>query len=74
MVDRFTPCCFMAERNTRYAVLFLIMLVRICRPFITLRNGKRLYAWEKGLKAFCFDVNDIKAKEPSNDDSSVKTV
>lgn len=28
----------------------------ICRPFITLRNGKRLYAHEKGLEAFCFEV------------------
>jgi hypothetical protein len=26
--------------------------VVIFRPFITLRNGKRLYAWEKGLKAW----------------------
>jgi hypothetical protein len=21
--------------------------------YITLRNGKRLYAWQKGLKVFC---------------------
>lgn len=28
----------------------------IFRPFITLRNGKRLYAWQKGLKAFAFWV------------------
>lgn len=28
----------------------------ICTPFITLRNGKRLYAHEKGLEAFCFEV------------------
>ncbi len=26
----------------------------ICRPWITLRNGKRLYAWQVGKKAFCF--------------------
>lgn len=24
----------------------------IFRPYITLKNGKRLYAWQKGLKAF----------------------
>lgn len=28
--------------------------VIICRPWITLRNGKRLYAWQVGKKAFCF--------------------
>ena len=28
----------------------------IYRPFITLRNGVRLYAWQKGLKAFAFYV------------------
>lgn len=25
--------------------------------YITLRNGKRLYAWQKGLKAFRFEVD-----------------
>ncbi|WP_330706087.1 hypothetical protein [Paenibacillus polymyxa] len=39
----------------------IIMLV--CTPFITLRNGKRLYAHEKGLEAFCFDVSEEKHKE-----------
>ena len=29
-------------------------LIMICRPWITLRNGKRLYAWQVGKKAFCF--------------------
>jgi hypothetical protein len=24
----------------------------IFRPYITLRNGRRLYAWQVGLKAF----------------------
>ena len=28
----------------------------ICRPYITTRNGRRIYAWQKGLKAFCFKV------------------
>lgn len=28
----------------------------ICTPYITLRNGKRLFAHEKGLEAFCFEV------------------
>lgn len=27
----------------------------ICRPFITIK-GKRIYAYQKGLKAFCFKV------------------
>lgn len=31
---------------------------KICRPFITLKNGKRLYAYQVGLKAFCFWVRD----------------
>ena len=29
----------------------------ICRPYITLKNGKRLYAAAYGKKAFCFYVN-----------------
>jgi len=28
----------------------------IYRPWITLRNGQRLYAWQKGLKAFRIPV------------------
>lgn len=35
----------------------------ICRPFITLRNGKRLFAHEKGLEAFCFEVTPEKHEE-----------
>jgi hypothetical protein len=31
--------------------------MKICRPWIT-RNGKRIYAKQFGLKAFCFDVPD----------------
>ena len=31
--------------------------VRICRPFITTRGGKRIYAHQYGLQAFCFDVD-----------------
>lgn len=30
----------------------------ICRPWIILRNGKRLYASSLGKKAFCFPVDD----------------
>ncbi len=30
--------------------------VRICRPWIT-RNGKRVYASQYGLKAFCFYID-----------------
>jgi hypothetical protein len=35
--------------------------VLICRPYITLRNGKRLYASECGKQAFCFWVPQDKA-------------
>lgn len=46
----------------------------ICTPYITLRNGKRLFAHEKGLEAFCFEVTpeqqqkylEKKAKKKSN--------
>lgn len=31
-------------------------MVTICTPYITLRNGKRLFAHEKGKEAFCFEV------------------
>jgi len=30
----------------------------ICRPWVTLKNGKRLYASAYGKEAFCFYVND----------------
>jgi hypothetical protein len=30
----------------------------ICRPFITLKNGKKIFAAHHGLKAFCFEVKD----------------
>lgn len=33
--------------------------MRICRPWITVR-GKRIYAHQHGLKAFCFDVEQEK--------------
>lgn len=33
--------------------------MRICRPWITVR-GKRIYAHQHGLKAFCFDVDEEK--------------
>lgn len=35
----------------------------ICTQYITLRNGKRLFAHEKGLEAFCFEVTPEKHKE-----------
>jgi len=31
----------------------------ICRPWVTLRNGKRLYAKDRGKRVFCFYVNNI---------------
>ena len=51
------------------------MATTICRPFITLRNGKVIYAFEKGLKAFCFEVDEVKPKtqkSPSKDEDSSK--
>ena len=30
----------------------------IFRPFITLKNGRRIYAWQYGLKAFRIPVNE----------------
>ncbi|MEW9576411.1 hypothetical protein U9K47_13515 [Bacillus toyonensis] len=35
----------------------------ICRPFITLKNGTKLYASSVGKKAFCWEVSDEKHKE-----------
>lgn len=32
----------------------------IFRPFITLKNGKRLYAWQYGLKAFMLRIRKKK--------------
>lgn len=40
------------------------MSTMICRPFITLRNGRRLYAHEVGKTAFCFEVDEVKPAKP----------
>lgn len=41
------------------------MSTLVCSAFITLRNGKRLYAFEKGLKAFCWETDKPRnAKSP----------
>ena len=37
--------------------------MKICRPWITVR-GKRIYAHQRGLKAFCFDVDEEKPFKP----------
>ena len=34
--------------------------VLICRPFITTRGGKRIYASQYGKAAFCFYVDEEK--------------
>jgi hypothetical protein len=50
----------------------------ICRPFITLKNGRILWAWEKGLNAFCFPASPDYVpkkkinKKSSEDESGVK--
>lgn len=43
--------------------------MRICRPWITVR-GKRIYAYEHGLKAFCFDVDEEKPRKGTSKTSS----
>jgi hypothetical protein len=35
-----------------------MMFMLICTPFITLKNGKKLFAHEKGKEAFCFEVTE----------------
>lgn len=40
------------------------MSTMICRPFITLRNGRRLFAHEVGKTAFCFEVDEVKKAKP----------
>ncbi|WP_179194343.1 hypothetical protein [Bacillus thuringiensis] len=35
----------------------------ICRSYITLKNGTRLYAKSVGKKAFCWEVTDEEHKE-----------
>lgn len=35
----------------------------VCTRYITLRNGHRLYAHEKGLEAFCFEVTEEQQKK-----------
>lgn len=42
----------------------------IFTSYITLRNGKRLYAWQKGLKAFRIKVNKSKKRKPKDDTGS----
>ncbi len=49
----------------------------ICRPFITLKNGKVLYANKYGKKSFCFYVEEVrprKTKDSSNDESFGETI
>lgn len=49
----------------------------ICRPFITMKNGKVLYAWEKGLKAFCFPASPNyvpKRKNPPTEEDSSRRI
>lgn len=48
----------------------------ICRAWITLRNGKRLYAKDCGLRAFCWEIDEKKVdetKEPEADTSDPTT-
>ena len=41
------------------------MATKICRPFITLRDGRTIYASSYGRKAFCFSVDEEgKEKRP----------
>jgi len=38
-------------------------MAKICRPWITLRNGRRLYAKDCGKRAFCFEVDTVRQKK-----------
>jgi hypothetical protein len=38
----------------------------ICTPYITLRNGQRLYASQKGKEAFCFEVTEEQHQKYKN--------
>lgn len=40
--------------------------MQICRPFITLRNGQKLFAHQVGKKAFCWDVSEEKHQQYLN--------
>ncbi|KFN12227.1 MAG: hypothetical protein E7L01_02175 [Paenibacillus macerans] len=35
----------------------------VCTPYITLKNGQKLYAHEKGLEVFCFEVSEEQHKK-----------
>lgn len=35
----------------------------VCTPYITLKNGQRLYASQKGKEAFCFEVSEEQQKK-----------
>jgi len=37
--------------------------MKIYTKYITLKNGKRIYAASYGLKAFCIEVDDQKTKK-----------
>ena len=53
----------------------LIFIMKICRPFITTRDGRVIYAFNYGLKAFCFEVDEAKQEETSsNNEVSSKKV
>lgn len=41
----------------------------ICRPYITLRNGVRIYAWQYGLQAFCFVPSPKKDRTPHKEET-----
>lgn len=36
----------------------MIFVIKICRPYIRLQDGKTIYARDYGLKAFCFEVTE----------------
>ncbi|HTH92924.1 MAG TPA: hypothetical protein VL576_00365 [Candidatus Paceibacterota bacterium] len=45
----------------------------ICRPFITLRNGKVLLASSVGLQAFCFEVDEVRPKKQKSPQETEET-
>ncbi|MFF2482944.1 hypothetical protein [Paenibacillus sp. NPDC058071] len=38
-------------------------MMLVCTPYITLKNGQRLYASQKGKEAFCFEVSEEQQKK-----------
>ena len=46
-------------------------MVTVCRPWVTTKSGKRIFASQYGKKAFCFLVEEEKPKvDPKKDETA----